>query len=96
MNDDFYEEWKHTYYKASTSIQNREKKLEEAAELIERVSTIEYEWCFYEEWKHTYYKASTSIQNREKKLEEAAELIERVSKIECEWWFLWRMEAHLL
>lgn len=36
VNDEFYEEWKHTYYKASTSIQNREKKLEEAAELIER------------------------------------------------------------
>ncbi|OWF51162.1 phospholipid-transporting ATPase IA [Mizuhopecten yessoensis] len=34
--EDFYEDWKHTYYKASTSIQNREKKLEEAAELIER------------------------------------------------------------
>ena len=37
VNDEFYEEWKHTYYKASTSIQNRDKKLEEAAELIERV-----------------------------------------------------------
>lgn len=37
VNEDFYEEWKHTYYKASVSIQNREKKLEEAAELIERV-----------------------------------------------------------
>ena len=34
---DFYDEWKHTYYKASTTIQNREKKLEEAAELIEQV-----------------------------------------------------------
>ncbi|KAL5012928.1 hypothetical protein ScPMuIL_011479 [Solemya velum] len=34
--EDFYDEWRHTYYKASTSIQNREKKLEEAAELIER------------------------------------------------------------
>lgn len=33
---DFYDEWKHTYYKASTTIQNREKKLEEAAELIEQ------------------------------------------------------------
>ncbi|XP_067662836.1 probable phospholipid-transporting ATPase IA [Haliotis asinina] len=36
ISEDFYEEWKHTFYKASTSIQNREKKLEEAAELIER------------------------------------------------------------
>ncbi|XP_045203321.2 probable phospholipid-transporting ATPase IA isoform X3 [Mercenaria mercenaria] len=36
VNEEFYDEWKHTYYKASTSIQNREKKLEEAAELIER------------------------------------------------------------
>lgn len=38
VNSDFYDEWKHTYYKASTSIQSRDKKLEEAAELIERVS----------------------------------------------------------
>ncbi|XP_070197579.1 phospholipid-transporting ATPase IB-like isoform X2 [Littorina saxatilis] len=34
--EDVYEEWKHTYYKASTSIHDREKKIEEAAELIER------------------------------------------------------------
>ena len=40
VNEEFYDEWKHTYYKASTSIQNREKKLEEAAELIERVKII--------------------------------------------------------
>ncbi|XP_025087156.1 LOW QUALITY PROTEIN: probable phospholipid-transporting ATPase IA [Pomacea canaliculata] len=33
---EFYNEWRNTFYKASTSIQNREKKLEEAAELIER------------------------------------------------------------
>ena len=37
ISEEFYDEWKHTYYKASTSIQNRDKKLEEAAELIERV-----------------------------------------------------------
>ncbi|WAQ97991.1 AT8A1-like protein [Mya arenaria] len=36
VNEDFYDEWKHTYYKASTSLQNRDKKLDEAAELIER------------------------------------------------------------
>ncbi|KAK6173412.1 hypothetical protein SNE40_016867 [Patella caerulea] len=36
ISDEFYDEWKHTFYKASTSIQNRERKLEEAAELIER------------------------------------------------------------
>ncbi|KAK6645447.1 hypothetical protein RUM43_001724 [Polyplax serrata] len=30
-----YDEWKQTYYKASTSIQNRETRLEEAANLIE-------------------------------------------------------------
>ena len=35
--EDFYEDWKNTYYKASTSIQNRERKLEDAAELVERV-----------------------------------------------------------
>ncbi|KAJ8297759.1 hypothetical protein KUTeg_024290 [Tegillarca granosa] len=34
--EDFYDDWKHTYYKASTSLQNRDRKLEEAAELIER------------------------------------------------------------
>ncbi|KAK3100430.1 hypothetical protein FSP39_019862 [Pinctada imbricata] len=36
ISEDFYEDWKHTYYKASTSLQNRDRKLEEAAELIER------------------------------------------------------------
>ncbi len=35
--EEFYDDWKHTYYKASTSIQERERKLEEAAELIETV-----------------------------------------------------------
>ncbi|XP_056012392.1 probable phospholipid-transporting ATPase IA isoform X3 [Ostrea edulis] len=38
--EEFYDEWKHTYYKASTSLQNRDKKLEEAAELIERNLTL--------------------------------------------------------
>ena len=33
----FYEDWKHTYYRASTSVQNRQRNLDEAAELIERV-----------------------------------------------------------
>ena len=42
VNEEFYEEWKHTYYKASTSLQNRDKKLEEAAELIERVGLNHY------------------------------------------------------
>jgi len=36
---DFYETWKMTYYEASTAIQDREQKLEEAAELIEKAST---------------------------------------------------------
>ncbi|XP_023932468.1 probable phospholipid-transporting ATPase IA isoform X1 [Lingula anatina] len=36
IEPEFYDEWKHTYYKASTSLQNRERKLEEAAELIEK------------------------------------------------------------
>ncbi|XP_052278042.1 probable phospholipid-transporting ATPase IA isoform X3 [Dreissena polymorpha] len=35
ITEEVYEEWKHTYYKASTSLQNRDRKLEEAAELIE-------------------------------------------------------------
>ena len=37
---DFYESWKTVYYKASTAIHDREKKLEEAAELIEKVSNV--------------------------------------------------------
>lgn len=35
IDDDFYDDWRHTFYKASTSIHDREKKLEEASELIE-------------------------------------------------------------
>ena len=35
---DFYETWKMIYYEASTAIHDRETKLEEAAELIEKVS----------------------------------------------------------
>lgn len=37
ISPDVYKDWKELYYKASTSLQNREKKLEEAAELIEQV-----------------------------------------------------------
>ena len=37
INQDFYSEWEQGYYKASTSIQNREKRLEEVAEVIEQV-----------------------------------------------------------
>ena len=40
ISNEFYEDWKHTYYKASISMQGREKKLAEAAELIETVTTI--------------------------------------------------------
>ena len=40
--DDEYEEWKHMYYKASISIQEREQKLGEAAEFIEKVGQILY------------------------------------------------------
>lgn len=43
--EDFYDDWKHTYYKASTSLQNRDRKLEEAAELIERVCQNKFS-CF--------------------------------------------------
>lgn len=32
---DIYEEWKHTYHRASVSMQNREEKLADAANLIE-------------------------------------------------------------
>ncbi|XP_069677694.1 probable phospholipid-transporting ATPase IA isoform X3 [Periplaneta americana] len=35
VSDDAYEEWKDTYFKASTSLQYRERKLEDAANLIE-------------------------------------------------------------
>lgn len=33
--DDVYEQWKETYHKASTAMQNRERKVEDAASLIE-------------------------------------------------------------
>lgn len=33
--DDVYNDWKDTYHKASTSLQNRERKVEDAANLIE-------------------------------------------------------------
>lgn len=33
--DDVYDQWKETYHKASTAIQNRERKVEDAASLIE-------------------------------------------------------------
>lgn len=35
ISEEFYNDWKHTYYKASTSIHDRESKLAQAAELIE-------------------------------------------------------------
>lgn len=35
VSEDFYQEWKHTYFKASTSMQYRERKIEDAAQLIE-------------------------------------------------------------
>ena len=44
ISKEFYDDWKHTYYKASTSIQGREKKLEEAAELIETVRHNTRDW----------------------------------------------------
>lgn len=40
LTEDFYQSWKHTYYKASTAIVHRETKLEEAAEIVEVVSTF--------------------------------------------------------
>lgn len=33
--DDIYDQWRETYHKASTAIQNRERKVEDAASLIE-------------------------------------------------------------
>lgn len=33
--DDVYDQWKETYHKASTALQNRERKVEDAASLIE-------------------------------------------------------------
>ncbi|EEB10431.1 conserved hypothetical protein [Pediculus humanus corporis] len=35
IKDEIYQKWKETYYKAVTSIQNRESKIEDAANLIE-------------------------------------------------------------
>lgn len=38
--EDVYTEWKHTYHKASIAIQNRERKVEDAANLIENHLTL--------------------------------------------------------
>jgi len=40
ISPDFYETWKTVYYEASTAIHDRERKLEEAAELVEKVSAV--------------------------------------------------------
>ncbi|XP_034247125.1 probable phospholipid-transporting ATPase IA isoform X7 [Thrips palmi] len=40
ISDEAYEEWKETYYKAKVSLQNREQKMDEAAELIETNLTL--------------------------------------------------------
>ena len=37
ISEEFYRDWKGIYYTASTSIIDRERKIEEAAELIEKV-----------------------------------------------------------
>lgn len=37
ITEEFYKDWADTFHKASTSIQNREEKLEQVAELIEKV-----------------------------------------------------------
>jgi phospholipid-transporting ATPase len=38
--DDVYEQWRETYHKASTALQNRERKVEDAASLIETNLTL--------------------------------------------------------
>ncbi|XP_066951686.1 probable phospholipid-transporting ATPase IA isoform X4 [Macrobrachium rosenbergii] len=40
ISTEFYDEWKNTFYKASTSLQFRERKLEDAAQLIENNLTL--------------------------------------------------------
>ncbi|XP_049859548.1 probable phospholipid-transporting ATPase IA isoform X2 [Schistocerca gregaria] len=40
ISEEAYEEWKNTYHKASTSMQYRERKLEDAANLIENNLTL--------------------------------------------------------
>ncbi|CAH1777147.1 unnamed protein product, partial [Owenia fusiformis] len=40
IEEDVYNEWQETYYRASTTLQDREAKLSEAAELIERNLTL--------------------------------------------------------
>nr|CAD7426833.1 unnamed protein product [Timema monikensis] len=40
ISEEAYEEWKETFYKASTSLQYRERKLEDAANLIENNLTL--------------------------------------------------------
>ena len=44
LNPDDYEEWNKKYYEASTALENRDEKVDEAAELIERVR-IDYILC---------------------------------------------------
>ena len=43
LDPDEFQRWSDIYYKASTSLENREKNVDEAAELIEKVC---YFWTF--------------------------------------------------
>ena len=40
LDPDEFQRWSDIYYKASTSLENREKNVDEAAELIEKVLTF--------------------------------------------------------
>ena len=37
-----FQQWSDIYYKASTSLENREQKVDEAAELIEKVKGVSF------------------------------------------------------
>lgn len=52
ISESTYKDWADTFYKASTAIVEREQKLEEAAELIEKVNCVTVsEWqSWFRSW----------------------------------------------
>lgn len=42
ISQEEYDRWSDIYYRASTSLENRDEKVDEAAELIEKVSGSVY------------------------------------------------------
>ena len=42
ISQEEYDRWSDIYYRASTSLENRDEKVDEASELIEKVSFMHY------------------------------------------------------